>query len=135
MANPQGVLMGNVHLLAYSGASGEEYRFIVLLEEILRVGHRAIRLYLHTQLFYVAYLIIQYFIGQPVFRDTVAQHAACFGSSLKDSNRVASPDQVIGTGQAGRSRADDSHLVRFCFFNRGYLLPSFLKLVVSDKTV
>ncbi len=107
----------DVELAAGIGADADEDGIIFLAQ----IGHREVAAQRLIELKRGAQredrfdFEIDQFARQSIFRHAEFQHAARYGRRLEDGDLVAEQSQIVGAGQSGWTRADNSDA-----------LPSFL---------
>ncbi len=105
-----GVFSLDAHGHALVGADAQVDGVKAVCEQPLD-GHvgaeRLVGLKLHAHVPERLHLGIEHALGQPVFGDAVAQHAAGMGQGFKDRHRMSLEGQVVSIGQAGGAAADD----------------------------
>ena len=139
--NTLGVLTGNAHLGGCGSTNAQEDGFKALL--LFQLRQSDIFSYIHAKLELNSHLLqdLHFLLDQSLVqiegRDTVLHFAADLLLPFEHSDRIAFDGQIIGTGQSGRTGADDGDLLfkldSLGVEQFGNLPVSFLQTPVADE--
>ncbi|OPY87848.1 MAG: hypothetical protein A4E71_00822 [Smithella sp. PtaU1.Bin162] len=112
------IFTGNVELAALHGTAADKYRVKILLQFIEGniFADSSVQVNFHTQVFDDFYFRIQNVFGKAVFGNTHGHPAASHRQSLKNFHIVTFDGEIIGTGKARWSGADDGNFFTLAFF-------------------